>query len=434
MDQSILVTFRGKKMEFPLHGGDDNMISTIGELRTRIAEKAFGDRVSTAGDRIAKTAAERIDPDSIKLLYKGKILQNDEADVLDIFIVKPSISTKNAVQQQVFRVIATGGMTQKESEIMDQELSDGRRKAKSCVRDDLTTDGRLKMLQRQVLGREMMKEAQVRQNASSSASSSSTSYGFGKIETLPNLPDEAKARRILESLANDPGVKACMAKHKWFVPSLAEMYPEGKVGESEVCVMGLNRNKGQQILLRIRTDDLKGFRKILSIREVLYHELSHNVHSEHDGKFFQLMRQIKKECLEMDWTKGSGTNSMTKIDVDEAESNTFVNSNTTGGTYRLGGNENGSISALSSSSLRDLARAAALNRLQSNEQTCQALPPEITFHCRHTHHGHSQQHYCGVCGIVHDLDKTTSNSGASGEKVVQDQNTRSNLNNQMDET
>ena len=67
-----------------------------------------------------------------------------------------------------------------------------------------------------------------------------------------------------------------MAKHKWNVGSLAELYPDGKVGESAVCVMGLNENKGQRIELRIRTDDLKGFRKILSIRKVLFHELAHN--------------------------------------------------------------------------------------------------------------------------------------------------------------
>ena len=56
--------------------------------------------------------------------------------------------------------------------------------------------------------------------------------------------------------------------------------------ESDVCVMGLNENHGQRILLRLRTDDLKGFRKILSIKQVLCHELAHNVHSEHDNNFY----------------------------------------------------------------------------------------------------------------------------------------------------
>ncbi|KAJ0401213.1 hypothetical protein ATCC90586_010166 [Pythium insidiosum] len=84
---------------------------------------------------------------------------------------------------------------------------------------------------------------------------------------------------------------------------LAEMYPDGKVGVDPVCVLGLNQNKGQKILLRLRTDDLKGFRKFLSIKKVLYHELAHNVHSEHDNDFYQLMRQIEKECGELDWSE-----------------------------------------------------------------------------------------------------------------------------------
>lgn len=70
--------------------------------------------------------------------------------------------------------------------------------------------------------------------------------------------------------------------------------------------MGLNKNKGQQILLRIRTDDRKGFRKMLSIRQVLFYELAHNEHSEYNGEFFKLMRQIERECNELDWTQGAG--------------------------------------------------------------------------------------------------------------------------------
>ena len=43
-----------------------------------------------------------------------------------------------------------------------------------------------------------------------------------------------------------------------------------------------------------------------SIRKTLYHELAHNVHGDHDDKFYQLMRQIEKECTELDWTKHPG--------------------------------------------------------------------------------------------------------------------------------
>merc|ERR1712038_704174 len=184
-------------------------------------------------------------------------------------------------------------------------------------------------------------------------------YGFGRIETLPMLPEQKKAKEILNSLANDPGILACMAKHKWNVGCLAEMYPEGKVGESEVCIMGLNQNKGAKILLRLRTDDLTGFRKILSIRKVLFHELTHNVHSEHNGDFFQLMRQVEKECNEMDWTQGAG---LTNITEDE-DMNAYE-----GGTFRLGGHIESESQTMS---MRDLAARAALMRMSKEEEEIQ---------------------------------------------------------------
>jgi hypothetical protein len=230
---------------------------------------------------------------------------------------------------------------------MEKEFREGVRKGAITVRDDLSEKGQQLMKDRQKLGRQMMKKVKKPEGSSSM-------YGFGRIETLPNLPDEAKAREILTTLANDPGIKACMAKHKWKVGSLAELYPKGKVGESEVCVMGLNRNKGQQILLRIRTDDLTGFRKIMSIREVLYHELAHNVHSEHNSDFFQLMRQIKRECLEMDWTKGNGTTTDTEDNM----------TNVTGGTYVLGGKSQNETRL----SVRELAGQAAMLRLSAEEE------------------------------------------------------------------
>jgi hypothetical protein len=36
------------------------------------------------------------------------------------------------------------------------------------------------------------------------------------------------------------------------------MPPEGKVGVSPVCILGVNINRGQEVSLRLRTDDLQG--------------------------------------------------------------------------------------------------------------------------------------------------------------------------------
>ena len=64
---------------------------------------------------------------------------------------------------------------------------------------------------------------------------------------------------------------------RWQVGCLSEMPPEGKVGVSAVCILGVNINRGQEISLRLRTDDLRGFRRYDSIRQTLCHELVHMV-------------------------------------------------------------------------------------------------------------------------------------------------------------
>ena len=59
----------------------------------------------------------------------------------------------------------------------------------------------------------------------------------------------------------------------------------GIVGVTEGCLLGFNKNKGQEISLRLRTDDFMGFRHYRIIIETLLHELAHMVHSEHEAPF-----------------------------------------------------------------------------------------------------------------------------------------------------
>lgn len=290
----IVVSFRGQKTEFPLVQG-----LTVGDVKTNL--------VSTADPNLRLTMQD------IKLLHKSKVLSVNGQELYELM-------RSEKKRLKVYRLMATG-VSSAEAQTNNEEFANGLRNAPR-IRDDLTVTGKEHTARRQQQARQMMQNVKDR-------SSNEPMYNFGRIETLPMLSNEKTARKILTTLANDPGILACMAKHKWDVGSLAELYPEGKVGESDVCVMGLNKNKGQQILLRIRTDDLKGFRKIISIRKVLFHELAHNIHSDHDANFFQLMRQLERECNEMDWTQGQGLSS--SVDTDTA-SVLFR-----GGTYRLGG-------------------------------------------------------------------------------------------------
>jgi hypothetical protein len=316
---TISVSFRGAKIELLLE--DDRR--TVREVKEEILRRA---------------AAE---PDTyLKLLFQGKQLTELDASMQKTL---ESISKKSH-----YKLLATG-VSEKEAQALDEQLQTAQRTIR--IRDDLSDRGMAELQERRRLGEYMLNKANRKENQEVSP------YRFGRIETLKNLPEEVKAREILTTLANDTGVLACLQSHRWSVGALAELYPDGKVGQSAVCVMGLNENKGQRILLRIRTDDLKGFRKMASIRKVLYHELAHNVHSEHDDQFFQLMRQIERECTSMDWTHGAGLSLPTSI----AGRTTLY----TGGTYRLGG---GPSLTGQSQTVRELAAQAALSRMTPEEQ------------------------------------------------------------------
>eukprot|EP00188_Purpureofilum_apyrenoidigerum_P002506 Plantae.Rhodophyta-Purpureofilum_apyrenoidigerum.ctg25645.p1 GENE.Plantae.Rhodophyta-Purpureofilum_apyrenoidigerum.ctg25645~~Plantae.Rhodophyta-Purpureofilum_apyrenoidigerum.ctg25645.p1 ORF type:complete len:516 (+),score=91.93 Plantae.Rhodophyta-Purpureofilum_apyrenoidigerum.ctg25645:128-1675(+) len=131
-------------------------------------------------------------------------------------------------------------------------------------------------------------------------------YTFLRTETIKGLHDEDKAAELLRQICEDRGIAAVMERHQWMVGNLKEMYPDGKVGVDPVCVLGLNVNKGAEIQIRLRTDDMKGFRPFYKLREVIFHELSHNVHSSHDRNFYDLMNQVAKEADAYDWTKSHG--------------------------------------------------------------------------------------------------------------------------------
>lgn len=94
-----------------------------------------------------------------------------------------------------------------------------------------------------------------------------------------------------------------MRKHKFSVGVLTEMNPaEHTTHESRT--LGLNRNGGEVIELRLRTDAFDGYRDYKVIRNTLCHELAHNVFGEHDKRFWALTRDIEKEVAANDWRSG----------------------------------------------------------------------------------------------------------------------------------
>ncbi|CAI5489974.1 unnamed protein product [Closterium sp. Naga37s-1] len=116
-------------------------------------------------------------------------------------------------------------------------------------------------------------------------------------------PPVSEALALLQRLAADPGIVAVMHKHRWSVRLLSELPPEGLVGVSPVCLLGFNKNRGEEVCLRLRTDDLRGFRKYLAIRRTLIHELAHMEVDDHNAQFKALDSQLSKEVEASDWTR-----------------------------------------------------------------------------------------------------------------------------------
>ncbi|KAG0057492.1 hypothetical protein BGZ89_001847 [Linnemannia elongata] len=195
-------------------------------------------------------------------------------------------------------------------------------------------------------------------------------YTFGPIQVLPEFQEQDKARAVLERLKNDRGIIGIMKLHKWQVGALIELSPAQKT------ILGYNRNKGELIALRLRTDDLEGFRHYDAVRKVLLHELAHNVWSEHDDNFHALNRQLNKEVQQLDWTAQNGSrvaggdffdpaNGLQGYH-DDLEDHGVDGQSWKGGSYVLGGGA--SRRNTETLTTRELvARAAQLRQIESEK-------------------------------------------------------------------
>ncbi|KPI35736.1 uncharacterized protein AB675_1248 [Cyphellophora attinorum] len=203
-------------------------------------------------------------------------------------------------------------------------------------------------------------------------------YTFHAIEPLKWLPNPAKSKRFLERLANDPGIKASMRKHKFSVGLLTEMDPASHTTH-ESRTLGLNRNAGEVIELRLRTDAYDGYRDYKVIRKTLCHELSHNVWGEHDANFWKLTREIEKEVDQNDTLHGGHklqANAEFYVPDDDggdAEEH-FDGGGWTGGDFVLGrGREAQSEEGLSR---REIIARAAMARARKEQEAKEAEAEE----------------------------------------------------------
>ena len=159
-------------------------------------------------------------------------------------------------------------------------------------------------------------------------------YTFHTLIPLPFLPNPARSLAFLERLRSDPGIQSAMIRHKFSVGVLTEMDPAQHTTHSS-RTLGLNRNKGEVIELRLRTDAYDGYRNYKIIRKTLCHELAHNVFGEHDRQFWDLTNQIEREVERDDW-KGGGRSLTDEVFYEPGEEE-VDGGGWTGGQFVLGG-------------------------------------------------------------------------------------------------
>lgn len=158
-------------------------------------------------------------------------------------------------------------------------------------------------------------------------------YTFQTLLPLQHLPNPSRSLAYLERLRSDPGIQAAMSTHKFSVGVLTEMDPAQHTTH-ESRTLGLNRNRGEVIELRLRTDAYDGYRDYKIIRKTLCHELAHNVFGEHDRDFWDLTNQIEREVERGDWKSG-GRALTEEVFYDPGEE--VDGGGWTGGEFVLGG-------------------------------------------------------------------------------------------------
>lgn len=192
-----------------------------------------------------------------------------------------------------------------------------------------------------------------------------TKYTFMQMKPLDWLPRPERSLAMLKRLKEDPGIKAAMKKHKFTVALLTEMEPLQHTQSSHdgtSRTLGLNRNKGEVIELRLRTDAHDGYRDYKTIRKTLCHELAHNVHGPHDRQFWDLCHQIERDVDAADWKTGGHTIGETSRYTISGQDEDFEEDEGgwTGGEFVLGGRSNSDMTA--GLSRREVLAQAAIER------------------------------------------------------------------------
>lgn len=109
---------------------------------------------------------------------------------------------------------------------------------------------------------------------------------IAKIGSLNRFPDKEYANDLLHQVVKL--VAPIIHERKFKVGTLCEMYPKS------ANLLGLNVNRGQKILLRLRYhSNERLFLPLGDIIGTFLHELTHNLYGPHDTKFYRYLDDLK---------------------------------------------------------------------------------------------------------------------------------------------
>ncbi|CAK7916851.1 hypothetical protein CAAN3_19S02168 [[Candida] anglica] len=194
------------------------------------------------------------------------------------------------------------------------------------------------------------------------------------IGSLKRFPDREYARDLLHEVAK---LAAPLIYERGFkVGTLCEMLPKN------ANLLGLNVNRGQKILLRLRYhSNTKSFLPMGDIMGTFLHELTHNVYGPHDQKFYKLLDELKEQYETLQYGGKSKTGYICEEEklgggyrfgggfVSERDQRikALSKSKYVGGSQKLGGSGGISKGSKSGLSLRQLALEAAERRAKDSK-------------------------------------------------------------------